>query len=76
MQTIDLDTIDVSNLNRQFLFRTHHVSMSKAKVLSRIVIAFIRKWLLTSVIFLLGRGRVCDGFQPSSNRDSTSWKYF
>eukprot|EP00347_Sterkiella_histriomuscorum_P011663 403371592 len=30
---IDLDTIDVSNLNRQFLFRREHVDMSKAQVL-------------------------------------------
>ena len=32
VQVIDLDTIDVSNLNRQFLFRPEHVSMSKAQV--------------------------------------------
>ncbi|XP_032219123.1 SUMO-activating enzyme subunit 2 [Nematostella vectensis] len=29
---IDLDTIDVSNLNRQFLFHKQHVGKSKAKV--------------------------------------------
>ncbi|XP_052232041.1 SUMO-activating enzyme subunit 2-like isoform X1 [Dreissena polymorpha] len=32
IETIDLDTIDVSNLNRQFLFRKEHVGKSKAQV--------------------------------------------
>ncbi|CDW59968.1 ubiquitin activating enzyme E1 [Trichuris trichiura] len=32
ISVIDLDTIECSNLNRQFLFRTEHVGMSKAKV--------------------------------------------
>ena len=30
---IDLDTIDISNLNRQFLFRREHVNMPKSKTL-------------------------------------------
>ncbi|PFX22234.1 SUMO-activating enzyme subunit 2-like [Stylophora pistillata] len=32
IEVIDLDTIDVSNLNRQFLFQKRHVGKSKAQV--------------------------------------------
>lgn len=32
---IDLDTIDVSNLNRQFLFRREHVDQPKSLVLKK-----------------------------------------
>jgi len=34
---IDMDTIEVSNLNRQFLFRQSHVGQSKAKVGSYVI---------------------------------------
>lgn len=37
---IDLDTIDYSNLNRQFLFRKHHVGESKAKTARAAVLDF------------------------------------
>ena len=37
---IDLDTIDVSNLNRQFLFQKEHVGKSKAVVARETVLGF------------------------------------
>ncbi|XP_014494359.1 SUMO-activating enzyme subunit 2 [Vigna radiata var. radiata] len=37
---IDMDTIEVSNLNRQFLFRKSHVGQSKAKVARDAVLKF------------------------------------
>eukprot|EP00850_Spirogloea_muscicola_P001306 SM000005S17103 [mRNA] locus=s5:166969:171210:- [translate_table: standard] len=40
IELIDLDTIDVSNLNRQFLFRKRHVGQSKAKVAKEAVLKY------------------------------------
>ncbi|KAI1389054.1 uncharacterized protein F4822DRAFT_404821 [Hypoxylon trugodes] len=37
---VDLDTIDLSNLNRQFLFRQEHIGKSKALVAKEIASAF------------------------------------
>ncbi len=37
VQVIDLDTIDVSNLNRQFLFRSQHVGQPKCEVACHVV---------------------------------------
>ncbi|KAK4877132.1 hypothetical protein RN001_009638 [Aquatica leii] len=40
IEIIDLDTIDVSNLNRQFLFRKEHVGKSKAEVARESVLSY------------------------------------
>ncbi|KAL3816053.1 hypothetical protein ACHAXA_010358 [Cyclostephanos tholiformis] len=41
VEVVDLDTIDVSNLNRQFLFRSHHVGMPKCVVASEAALRMV-----------------------------------
>ncbi len=41
IEVTDLDTIDVTNLNRQFLFRKHHVDQSKSSVACETVKKFL-----------------------------------
>uniref|UniRef100_A0AAY4DMW2 SUMO-activating enzyme subunit 2 n=1 Tax=Denticeps clupeoides TaxID=299321 RepID=A0AAY4DMW2_9TELE len=48
IEVIDLDTIDVSNLNRQFLFQKKHVGKSKAQVAKESVVQFCPKANITA----------------------------
>ena len=46
---IDLDIIDVSNLNRQFLFQRKHVGKSKAEVAKQSALQFNPKANITAI---------------------------
>ncbi|MGH0115206.1 UNVERIFIED_CONTAM: hypothetical protein FKN15_070726 [Acipenser sinensis] len=48
IEVIDLDIIDVSNLNRQFLFQKKHVGKSKAQVAKESVLQFCPKANITA----------------------------
>ena len=64
VEIIDLDTIDVSNLNRQFLFRSQHVGMPKCVVASEAALAMVPP--LTEGVeskeakYIPHHGNVCD----------------
>lgn len=48
---VDLDTIDLSNLNRQFLFRYEHIKKSKALVSLSIVNHIASRARLTHIAY-------------------------
>lgn len=62
IEVIDLDTIDVSNLNRQFLFRSQHVGQPKCHVaceVSKNMIPLDN----TTAEYLPRHGNICDNAQ-------------
>jgi len=48
IEIIDLDTIDISNLNRQFLFHREHVKRSKAMVAKESALSFVPDCSITA----------------------------
>lgn len=58
MHTIDLDTIDVSNLNRQLLFRSQHVGMPKCEVACEVAAQMVPD--PSKVQYIPSYGNVCD----------------
>ncbi len=65
VQVIDLDTIDVSNLNRQLLFRSQHVGQAKCTVACQVAAEMVplstdSDTTITPVQYLAHHGNVCD----------------
>lgn len=64
IHVLDLDTIDVSNLNRQFLFRASDVGKSKAEVAARFIMERVEGCVVTPY------------FGPIQDKDSDYYSQF
>jgi ubiquitin-like 1-activating enzyme E1 B len=63
VEVIDLDTIDISNLNRQLLFRSQHVGMPKCTVGCQVAKDMVPESVddsLPEIIYKAHHGNVCD----------------
>ncbi|CAB9497029.1 activating enzyme subunit 2 [Seminavis robusta] len=67
VETIDMDTIDVSNLNRQLLFRSQHVGKSKCEVACQVAVEMLGTTTTGAdeenkqpIVYQAHHGNVCD----------------
>jgi molybdopterin/thiamine biosynthesis adenylyltransferase len=76
VEVIDLDTIDISNLNRQFLFRRQHVGMPKCTVACEAALAMLPS-SKDDAKYIAHHGNVCENSMcsmfPPSTLSSTRW---